>query len=155
MRSCVRINLDYIKAINSCDIETFHNFMTNLLVENETEERVRKLFSSKKYLWNILRGKDFYKMMSMYIVKIMGFESSREEGSALYDYVIETTKSEEVKKSFTKSIMKSTPFLTMTSIQYMSEQRLIQIINDFDFVYVDSYLTPFTDQIDTLRSVFM
>lgn len=155
MQSWIKTNLDYIKAVNSCNIETFHNFMTTLIVKNESAERVRKLFSSKKYIWNILRGKDFYKLMALYIVKIMSFESSREEGSALYDYVIETTKSEEVKKSFTKAIMKSTPFLTVTSIRYMSEQRLIQIISDFEFVYVDAYLSPFTDQIDTLRNIFM
>lgn len=155
MRSLLRVNLDYIKAVNKCDEAAFQKFMTELIVSRQTEDRVKKLFTQKRYIWNIIRGKDFYKLMAKYVIRVMQMGNSMEEGSAIYDFIINSTKSINVKAHFTKAIMKDVPFLTLTSIQYMSEQRLQQILNDMSFVYVDPMLAPFIERIERAQEMFV
>ena len=143
----IKRNIAYIKSINSCDLTTCTEFFRKLVVEDETPEKVEKLFTSKMYLWNILRGKQFYKTMSYFISSIFDDYDAIEEGVKIYEYIVNTASSDDIRKAFTTSVMKKHPFLTLTSIRYSSYNRIADVISTRSWIFVDNYVKPIADYI--------
>lgn len=158
-----KINMNYIKTVNRCNMDSFKKFMTDILMTETdgSDEQVLELFTSKRYIWNLIRGKDFYKSMADYIVCLTKINAYN-EADILLRCVVETTKVRpssddqkgDIRKHFVTQVMKRAPFLTVTTIQYMSPERLEQILElpALHELYVDTTLQPFINRIILLDS---
>ena len=148
MFQAIKLNIQYIKALNSCNISVIHDFLFDML----QRVSLKKAFKRKRYIWNFTRGKDFYKTLAQFISSYLLMDKTKEFAVKVYDEVINSTQSDEIKKAFTKAITKHTPFLTATSIQYMSVQRLEAIANQTDsLVYIEPMLKPLINRINQLE----
>lgn len=63
-RNAFQWNLAYIQAVNKCDRQTFLQ-----LFHDAMEMELKGLFIRKRYIWNWIRGKDFYKNLAYYVVQ--------------------------------------------------------------------------------------
>lgn len=155
----IRFNLKILRAMNSCQRDKFVALFDEAL--NSGFEEI--YFTSKKYLWNIIRGKDYYKMLSYYVVEKLNFyksalgeESLLQLNSAnwLIHKTLETTEDYSIRKSFIWSIMKQIPLLTIDTIQYASPEKIHSILTSPDkesMVVCDDFVRPFLNEYRTLH----
>lgn len=148
-----RFNLKILRAMNSCQREKFVALFDEAMLSGYEDS----YFTSKKYLWNWIRGKDYYKMLSYYVVEKLKFYLSTGLGEEkllqlnganwLIHKTLETTKDYNIRKSFIWSIMKAVPLLTVDTIQYASPEKIHNILttrnND---IVADDYLSPFIEE---------
>lgn len=149
----VKLNLRIIKVLNSCDRKQFLS-----LINDVSESPGMDIFTKKRYIWNHVRGKDFYKMIAYYIVQ--SYNSCIEEGDKnvlqkteeLLKVILETTKDESIRKSFIWNIMKQIPLLTMDTIQYASPEKIHSLLSSDKNIIVDNALAPFVEEVRMLRN---
>lgn len=144
----IKLNLRIISVLNSCDRKTFEKLI-NEVIDNP------KVFRSKLYVWNIVRGRDFYKMLSHYVIE--QFENNNDDPTknnkveTIINMVMDTAKSEAIKRNFIWAIMKQVPLLTATTIQYASREKIHSILNSDKTIYTDDALAPFVEEIALLH----
>ena len=144
----IKLNLRIISVLNSCDRKTFEKLI-NEVIDNP------KVFRSKLYVWNIVRGRDFYKMLSHYVIE--QFENNNDDPTknnkveTIINMVMDTAKSEAIKRNFIWAIMKQVPLLTATTIQYASREKVISLLRSDKVLFTDPAIDPFVTEVYELR----
>lgn len=150
MIKLIIINLAIIKVLNSCDRKAFIT-----LVDQYLNDKLFNVFYKKWYLWNIVRGRDYYKMLSHYVITklqdTIDPDSSQARAEFIINMVIETAKTEEIKKSFIWAIMKQIPLLTAITIQYASPEKIKSLLYSDKILITDTAITPFVMTVSELR----
>ncbi|MCM1295062.1 MAG: hypothetical protein NC311_05925 [Muribaculaceae bacterium] len=147
-------NARYIRVINSCNWNDFVALMDDIL---DLDQPFRK----KRYIWNVIRGKTFYKELSHYVIgyceRVMsgtldGNRHKMNDIEMLIHEIVTTEKSERALKSFIWAITKKIPLLTIDTIPYMSAERITNILLGEKTVLNDATLEPFIDPLVDLRN---
>ena len=150
MIKLIIINLAIIKVLNSCDRKAFIT-----LVDQYLNDKLFNVFYKKWYLWNIVRGRDYYKMLSHYVITklqdTIDPDSSQARAEFIINMVIETAKTEKIKKSFIWAIMKQIPLLTAITIQYASPEKIKSLLYSDKILITDTAITPFVMTVSELR----
>jgi len=154
-RNALQWNLDYVRAVNKCDRQTFLDLFHEAMKQN-----VKGLFSRKRYIWNWIRGKDFYKNLAYYVVSQVkdaltdGCENRAEilaELERLIHDILTSEKRFDVRKSFIWNITKQVPLITTDTIAYMSEERITNILRSDKAILCDAAFGPFINEIIDLK----
>lgn len=147
-------NLRYIRVVNSCVWDDFVELLDDIL-------NLDGAFTRKRYVWNVLRGKTFYKDITHYVTRItedvMKCDNKDQVDQWMYKLdlvvhgVISTERSEKAKRSFVWGLTKKIPLLTIDTIPYMSEERITNILLGEKKVLNDAALKPFITATISLR----
>ena len=143
----IKINLKMIHVMNSCDRKEFEVLVDSLIGS-------KKFFYSKRYIWNIIRGRDYYKMLSHYVVEKITSDLSNIDKDAewIIQMVMDTAKSEDIKRNFIWAIMKQIPLLTVTTIQYASPKKIESLLSSSKQLIADDAILPFILEISDLKN---
>lgn len=150
----IRDNRKIISAFNSCDRAKFVALLDEFLTRSEDE--IIKLFTKKRYVWNIIRGKDFYKMVSWYIVDTLKSDNldvtKLNNIEQLTHITITSAANDHIRWVFVKSIITQVPLLTVDTIKYIKRDRLDSILETSnDMIICDCYVEPFMEYIRALE----
>lgn len=138
--SIIKWNRRIIQVMNSCKYEEFEKLINELL----ELPNYKKFFTSKWYIWNVMRPRDFYKMCAMYIQKITDGQTDHfDKAEKLIKIVLHTTKSEQIKKTFVWNITKNTPIIMWDMVPYMSKEKIIVMMVKKKYVIADEIIRPF------------
>ena len=132
----LRLNRLYIRAANSDDQDTLRRFF------DESSDDPR-FFTRRCYIWNIIRGKEFcrivaewaidwYRRLADYARADVEIETAKEAEQTLVETlhrIISTETHENIKRSLVWKITKYAPIITIDTLPYISEERLLNIIN--------------------------
>lgn len=153
LRKTIKWNLRYIEAVNSGDRRPFLSLLGELL-------NLENAFTKRCYIWNIIRGREFYKNLSFYVVSkakevLNGESDNPEEAMARIEQVIqivmETERRKTVKQSFVWNITKQVPIITVDTLRYMDIKRITHILQNEKRVLNDSSMDPFIQEIIRLK----
>lgn len=152
MFTWIQLNLRYIKAVNSCDRKNFIQFFDEML-------DTKGAFTQKRYIWNLIRGREFYKNVAYHVVTLVKTILDNPESTSLelarveqiLSMVMKTEKNESVKSSFIWNITKQVPLITVDTIRYMSPERITNIITSEKRVANDERMDPFIREIIRLK----
>ena len=166
----IKLNLRIIQVINSCDRTQFMELLDDVI-------DIPGIFRKKRYIWNIIRPRDMYKMVAHWVVgrcekyqndmnnpielaKTLGLDF---DGDVVYPAqialvylnpietaiheIITSTKSHSIKRTFVYGIIKSQPILTIDTIQYLSEEKIKHMVTGDKTLICDDILRPFIDVI--------
>lgn len=154
-RNAFQWNLAYIQAVNKCDRQTFLQ-----LFHDAMKMDLKGLFTRKRYIWNWIRGKDFYKNLAYYVVQQVKDVLSGECGNRsevleqlekLIHEVLASEKRYEVRKSFIWNITKQVPLITIDTISYMSEDRITNMLRSDKSILCDAAFGPFINELIDLK----
>lgn len=141
-----RINARIIRVLNSCKWDEFNALVVECI-------DIPKIFTSKRYVWNIIRGRDFYKMLAHLTIESIQ-NGNMELAEKLIRVVMTTAKTNEIKLSFTRAIVKILPLITIDTIPYISTEKLRRILrNDLEnaSVIADDTMKPILLEIIDLK----
>ena len=138
--SIIKWNRRIIQVMNSCKYEEFEKLINELL----EFPNYKKFFTSKLYIWNVMRPRDFYKMCAMYIQKITDGQTDHfDKAEKLIKIVLHSAKSEQIKKTFVWNITKNTPIIMWDMVPYMSKEKIIVMMVKKKYVIADEIMQPF------------
>ena len=138
--SIIKWNRKIIRVMNSCKYEEFEKLINELL----ELPNYKKFFTSKWYIWNVMRPRDFYKMCAMYIQKITDGQTDHfDKAEKLIKIVLHSAKSEQIKKTFVWNITKNTPIIMWDMVPYMSKEKIIVMMVKKKYVIADEIMQPF------------
>ena len=154
-RNALQWNIAYVKAVNNCDRQVFLQ-----LFHDAMKAEVKGLFTRKRYVWNWIRGKDFYKNLAYYVVSEV--KNALGEGSCNRTEILErveklihelltSEKRYDVRKSFIWNITKQVPLITTDTVAYMSEDRITNMLRSDKLIMCDATFTPFIREIVDLK----
>lgn len=138
--SIIKWNRRIIQVLNSCKYEEFEKLINELL----ELPNYKKFFTSKWYIWNVMRPRDFYKMCAMYIQKITDGQTDHfDKAEKLIKIVLHSAKSEQIKRTFVWNITKNTPIIMWDMVPYMSKEKIIVMMVKKKYVIADEIMQPF------------
>lgn len=138
--SIIKWNRRIIQVMNSCKYEEFEKLINELLDLPD----YKKFFTSKWYIWNVMRPRDFYKMCAMYIQRITDGQTDHfDKAEKLIKIVLHSAKSEQIKRTFVWNIMKNTPIIMWDMVPYMSKEKIIVMMVKKKYVIADEIMQPF------------
>ena len=94
-------------------------------------------------------------MLSHYVIE--QFENNNDDPTknnkveTIINMVMETAKSEAIKRNFSWAIMKQVPLLTATTIQYASREKVISLLRSDKVLFTDPAIDPFVTEVYELR----
>lgn len=136
----IQVNKLIMKAINSQDKNVFCEVMDTLM-----NAGVNGLFVKKRYLWNIIRPRDIYKLMTYWIEINIKDEKIAQRINIMHELLL-NTKDIKIRKSFVWGLMKRVNLLTIYTIEYTSEEKIKNIVSKLGVpdqdVYADNILLP-------------
>ncbi len=145
----IKMNRRMIQVLNSCKYDEFEPLIDEILGLPNWET----YFTSRWYIWNIIRPRDFYKMCAMYVHNhTEGDLTEFDKVEKLINIVLETAKSEQIKKTFVWNITKSTPLIMWKMIPYMSKEKIINMITKKKYVITDDLIQPFFEGVNIIRN---
>ena len=150
----IKLNREYIKAVNSCDKDEMYKFF-------ESISMIDNAYTNKLYLWNWFRGKDFYINFAGWTIQLARFaiysESSddftifAEKVERNIKIVMNTERSFKNRQSFVWNLTKHVPILTVDTIQYMSPDRIENILLGEKTILNDDATRPFIKVVASLK----
>lgn len=143
------INMRLIKAFNSCDQSNQMEVIDDIMKMGESD--ITKVFRKRYFIWNIFRGKDFYKVMTRYVVNtVTNGDVARGVNALRYSLV--TADNDQIRKAFVKAVMKGVPLITIETVMYASKERMDQLLssNQLNDAIIGAELMPFVDRIKEL-----
>lgn len=147
----IRDNLLIKKVINSCSYSTFHAAIMTFV----TRPKWHKYFTSKWYLWNIIRPRDFYKMISMFIIEVLTYNQDDQVMMNYADDLLKLVLSSDcdlqIKKSFVWNITKKIPLMTEDTIRYMSPEKIESLLLSGKNIICDDVTRPFISTVLKLQ----
>ena len=146
IRNWVKTNLEIIRVMNSCSRTNFEELLNRIL---ELPDHM-KYFTSKRYIWNIIRGRDYYKMLAHYVCVCIE-TNNHARAEQIIRIVSETESDQAVIKSFIWAVMKQVPLLTTVTIQFASPEKIKSILSSDKVILTDDALIPFVDYVMELR----
>ena len=145
----IKMNRRMIQVLNSCKYDEFEPLIDEILGLPNWET----YFTSRWYIWNIIRPRDFYKMCAMYVHNhTEGDLTEFDKVEKLINIVLETAKSEQIKKTFIWNITKTTPIIMWSMVPYMSEKRIINMLTKKKYVITDELMQPFFEVVNIIRN---
>lgn len=148
--SIIKWNRRIIQVMNSCKYEEFEKLINELL----ELPNYKKFFTSKWYIWNVMRPRDFYKMCAMYIQKITDGQTDHfDKAEKLIKIVLHTTKNEQIKKTFVWNITKNTPIIMWDMVPYMSKEKIIVMMVKKKYVIADEIIRPFFEAANLISQI--
>ena len=145
----VKMNRRMIQVLNSCKYDEFEPLIDEILGLPNWET----YFTSRWYIWNVIRPRDFYKMCAMYVHSHTERDLTEfDKVEKLINIVLETAKSEQIKKTFVWNITKSTPLIMWKMIPYMSKEKIINMITKKKYVITDDLIQPFFEGVNIIRN---
>ena len=155
----IKLNAKIVSVLNSCDRKRFEALIDEVL-------NIPRIFTSKLYVWNWIRGRDFYKMLAHYV--IVNIENCHSPGDITYEeqpsnpytmdhaervlqMVLTTASDESVKKNFIWAITKRIPLLTADTISYLSQEKIYSLLRSDKVLITDGAINPFVTEIYNLR----
>jgi len=146
----IKLNKRILKVYNSCDWEVFSELIDDVLCRPDTE--VTQIFTSKLYLWNVIRPRDFYKMAAHHIVQSTQDITKLDQVEHLVHIILTTTSSMKIRTSFVWNILKQVPLLTIDTVQYASPEKIHSILRSDRAVLADAAIAPFVTEVRDLRT---
>lgn len=144
-----QLNKRIIQVFNSCKYEEFEQLLNMILSWDDYE----KYFTSRWYIWNIIRPRDFYKMSAMYIQKQTDKDAvCMTQVEKLIKIVLKTAKNDQIKKTFVWNVTKNTPLIMWEMIPYMSQEKIVNMMTKKKYVITDEYTQPFFVAIEVIRN---
>lgn len=143
------LNRKIFKVYNSCDRDEFAELLNSIM--DLPEQQIQKVFTSKRYLWNIIRPRDFYKMAAYYVVSAAKNGINLERIDLLIHTILITTPSQKICSSFVWNILKQIPLLTIDTIQYTSQEKIQSLLQSDKILFTDTAITPFVKEVIRLR----
>ena len=138
--SIIKWNRRIIQVMNSCKYEEFEKLINELLELTN----YKKFFTSKWYIWNVMRPRDFYKMCAMYIQRITDGQTDHfDKAEKLIKIVLHSAKSEQIKRTFVWNITKNTPIIMWDMVPYRSKEKIIVMMVKKKYVIADEIMQPF------------
>lgn len=138
--SIIKWNRRIIQVMNSCKYEEFEKLINELL----ELPNCQKYFTSKWYIWNVMRPRDFYKMCAMYIQRITDGQTDHfDKAEKLIKIVLHSAKSEQIKRTFVWNITKNTPIIMWDMVPYMSKEKIVVMMVKKKYVIADEIMQPF------------
>lgn len=148
--SIIKWNRRIIQVMNSCKYEEFEKLLNELLELSNYQ----KFFTSKWYIWNVMRPRDFYKMCAMYIQKITDGQTDHfDKAEKLIKIVLHSAKSEQIKRTFVWNITKNTPIIMWDMVPYMSKEKIIVMMVKKKYVIADEILQPFFEAANLISQI--
>lgn len=149
----IKDNLDMIRVMNSCNYQEFARLISAIINRPYPE----KYFTSKRYVWNIIRPRDFYKMSAMWVIEKIKIAQIDEDSAHMaaaemvIKLVLKSTKEYTIKRSFIWNIMKQCPLITVDTIQYASAEKLQSLLTGDKEIICDDIMRPIIDIIMEYR----
>lgn len=147
------LDCKYIAIVNKCDMTEMYQFFLEII-------KIPEVFERKRYIWNIIRGKDFYKCAADFVVREMAQLDMGDPDELSSDHItnmenmingiLNSTKNEAIRKSFVWNVTKKVPILYMVMLPYMSPERIQNILKS-DNLLIDDALKPIIDIIKDQR----
>lgn len=148
--SIIKWNRRIVQVMNSCKYEEFEKLINELL----ELPNYKKFFTSKWYIWNVMRPRDFYKMCAMYIQKITDGQTDHfDKAEKLIKIVLHTAKSEQIKKTFVWNITKNTPIIMWDMVPYMSKEKIIVMMVKKKYIIADEIIRPFFEAANLISQI--
>lgn len=125
------LNKKIINAYNSLKVTEFSSLVDEILT-NRTEKQIEKIFSSKFYVWNFIRSKDFYKLMALYVssrIKNIGIDSKT---ILVIDTILKTSNNDITRRQFCQAMNNKAVILTHSTIRYIGIDALDNILSKED-----------------------
>lgn len=144
------LNRKILSVYNTCDRDVFSALLEEVLAL--PEKQLRKIFTSKLYLWNIIRPRDFYKMSAYYVITSVKQQSKLDRIDILVHLILESTPDPKIRSSFVWNILKHCSLLTVDTIQYASPERIQNILQSDRPILADDALTPVVAEVLRLRN---
>lgn len=116
-----------------------------------TEPQRVKVFSSRLYIWNIIRPRDFYRMTSIWVTDMVG-KGELDQAERMIKLILSTTTNESACKNFIWVITKRVPLLTEDTIRFMSPEKIHSLLSGDKELICDQVMRPIVDEIMSLRS---
>lgn len=145
----IKLNCQIIHVYNSCDRNEFAKLFDQVLAYKE--DQVVNVFTQRRYLWNLIRPRDFYKMAAWYIIESTKDAEKFKHVDTLVHVILTTAHDDKIRRSFVWNILKHVPLLTIDTIQYASSEKIRNILTSDNAVYSDTYVAPFINEIHRLR----
>jgi len=143
--SWLSMNLMYIRAVNSDDQATLRR-----LLDESCDDPM--FFTRRCYIWNVLRGKEFCRVVAEWAIDwyrtltgTVGDHRSAEAEQNLVEVIhriMVTEKHENIKRSLVWKITKYAPIITVDTIPYISEERLMNLVSSDRYILTDTSLKP-------------
>lgn len=155
MLKLLRMNIRIIRMFNSCTRSEFTELLDEVIAN--PKPKAQKILSSKLYVWNLLRPRDYYKLMTYYIVNLLkikdeeSFEQRMETAEFLVETVLSTAKNNRIRLDFIWNVTKHVPLLSISTIRYMTPERIINILTSDKTVFADEFIQPFLTVIKQYR----
>ena len=141
------MNRRIIRVFNSQTIAEFINLMDS--VSRMDEKVIRKLLTSKWYVWNIIRNKDFYKLMSVWLIETENYTDTH---FLIMKLVLETANNDITRRSFIKAIIKKKCILTVDTIKYIDGLEDLVSREEVGDIITDDYIKPLVNVIGTYET---
>ena len=148
--SWAKLNVRIIRTFNSCNPTIFQDLLTDIMTTMPEEQRT-KIFTSKLYIWNILRPRDFYRMASIWVTDMVG-AGELDHAETMIKLVLSTTNNESACKNFIWVITKRVPLLTEDTIRFMSPEKIHSLLSGDKELICDQVMRPIVDEIMSLRT---
>ena len=152
-RNWVKWNLLYIRAVNSYDREALSRLFDEGCDHPE-------FFVRKRYIWNIIRGKEFCRIFAEWIIEWYRAAESGRVGWEVMDTVVDlfnrfmvTETHDNIKRSLVWKVTKIVPLLTVHTVPYISGERLTHIMESGKHCVTDGVIRPFMDRIVELSEL--
>lgn len=155
MLELLRMNIRIIRMFNSCTRAEFTELLDEVIANPEA--KAKKILSSKLYVWNLLRPRDYYKLMTYYIVNLLKikdpetFDQRMDTAEFLLETVLSTAKTTRIRLDFIWNVTKHVPLLTVSTIKYMTPERITGILTSDKTIIADEFIEPFLTVIKQYR----
>jgi len=147
----MKLNFEYLRIVNSCNWTDYRGFIGKIIEYDNA-------FTKKTYVWNLLRGKTFYKGIEKYIdikVKQLDTDEHKEDTMGqierLIHQVITTEKNDTAIRSFVWGLTRAVPILTIDIIKYINQERIRHILMSDKPILNDDAISGFVDVVMELR----
>ena len=142
MVSCWKLNRTYIGAVNADDTEEINRFF-------DTVSEDERYFTRRRYIWNLIRGKEFCRLVAEWVIDWYKRSSVMDDGNvAMADvirvlhWIMSTERHEKIKRSLVWKITKYAPIVTIDTVPYISPERIQNILNSDRWIVTDNAMAP-------------
>ena len=152
IKSIISMNLKIMKAVNSCERAQYMPLLDEIMDMKESE--MWKIFTKKYYLWNLLRGKDFYKTLAVYVIDKVNSDVPEDMNRAelAIKVGIATANKDKDCKAFVKTILRNVSVLTVDTIRYTTNEKLEQLLSEPEGIIADEKMTVVLKTVSDMKS---
>lgn len=140
------MNKRIIAVYNSLKIQEFVDLMDEIVTYHP--DKIKELFISRWYIWNIIRNKDFYKLISTWLINSIELENMH---FFILSLVIRTANNDITRETFVRTLFKKRVILTLDTLMYCDNMPAILEKDDLEKISCDPYVQPVIDRIIKLE----